>query len=167
MAGPKLCGLCRVPSWQLKAGTAGAHKRMSEQPESPSSTLAVSSAPAPGPPVEPVRVVPPQLLGQTQPRIPRWLERSELQLRVILRLYIGLAICFAPWSGQVADYVPRDLAPLFQGIWDQNPVFLRFTFLGGLAMSGAVRGIISGLGLLNLWVALQDIQGRREMRRGR
>ena len=67
-------------------------------------------------------------------------------------MYIGLAVCYAPWS---------------RAFWDQNPLFLQFPVLGGLAASGAVRGIISGLGLLNLWVALQDIQGRREMRRER
>jgi hypothetical protein len=85
-------------------------------------------------------------------RIPRWLERFELLLRVMLRMYIGLAVCYAPWS---------------RVFWDQNPLFLQFPSLGGLAANGAVRGIISGLGLLNLWVALEDILGRREMKRER
>ena len=42
-------------------------------------------------------------------RIPRWLERSELFIRVLLRMYIGLAVCYAPWSHM---------------FWDQNPLFL-------------------------------------------
>jgi len=80
-------------------------------------------------------------------RIPRWLERLELILRVILRMYIGLAICYAPWS------------PMF---WDQNPLFLQFPALGVVAANGAVRGIVSGLGLLNLWFAFQDaVHSRR------
>ena len=79
--------------------------------------------------------------------IPRWLERLELILRVLLRMYIGLAICYAPWS------------PLF---WDQNPLFLQFPSLGVVAANGAVRGIVSGLGLLNLWIAFEDtVQYRR------
>lgn len=77
---------------------------------------------------------------QTQ-RIPKWLERGELFLRVILRLYLGLALCYAPWS---------------RAFWDQNPIFLHYPWLGVLAMHGAVRGFISGLGLLNLWYALED-----------
>lgn len=81
--------------------------------------------------------------------IPRWLERLELILRVMLRMYIGLAICYAPWS------------PMF---WDQNPLFLQFPNLGVIAANGAVRGLVSGLGLLNLWIAFQDAVHYRRAR---
>ncbi|HEX4758925.1 MAG TPA: hypothetical protein VH308_13120 [Terracidiphilus sp.] len=80
-------------------------------------------------------------------RIPKWLVRIELLLRVMLRMYIGLAVCYAPWS------------PMF---WDQNPLFLQFPTLAGIAGNGAVRGIVSGLGLLNLWIALHDVLRHRE-----
>ncbi|MGA3010551.1 MAG: hypothetical protein ABSD72_09860 [Terracidiphilus sp.] len=74
-------------------------------------------------------------------RIPPWLERAELFLRVLLRMYIGLAVCCAPW---------------FRVFWDQNPLFAQFPTLGVYAASGIVRGLVSGLGLLNLWFAFQD-----------
>lgn len=80
-------------------------------------------------------------------RIPRWLERAELFLRVLLRMYIGLAVCYAPWS------------PTF---WDQNPLFARYPALGIVMAHGAVRGIISGLGLLNLWIAFRDAVRHRD-----
>ena len=80
-------------------------------------------------------------------RIPRWLERIELLLRVMLRMYIGLAVCYAPWS------------PVF---WDQNPLFQQFPAVFNIAANGAVRGIVSGLGLLNLWIALHDVLRHRE-----
>lgn len=80
-------------------------------------------------------------------RIPRWLVRMELFLRVMLRMYIGLAVCYAPWS---------------HTFWDQNPVFVQFPALAGLAANGAVRGVISGLGLLNLWIALHDALRHRD-----
>lgn len=85
--------------------------------------------------------------GPPHHRIPRWLERLELFLRVMLRMYIGLAVCYAPWSH------------LF---WDQNPLFLQFPTLSIIAANGAVRGLVSGLGLLNLWIALHDAMGRRD-----
>jgi hypothetical protein len=111
---------------------------MSQQPELISPPLPASPAPepgaAPGAQTQSHQGHPPQ-------RIPRWLVRAELFLRVMLRIYIGLAVCYAPWS------------PLF---WDQNPLFARFPTLSIYAASGAVRGIISGLGLLNLWIAFQD-----------
>jgi hypothetical protein len=46
--------------------------------------------------------------------------------------------------------------------WEQNPLFLRYPTLAVIAANGAVRGIISGLGLLNLWYALQDVLRHRE-----
>lgn len=109
---------------------------MSQQPELISPPLPASPAPEPG-------AVPgaASQQGDTPQRIPRWLVRAELFLRVMLRIYIGLAVCYAPWS------------PMF---WDQNPLFVQFPTLSVYAAHGAVRGIISGLGLLNLWIALQD-----------
>jgi hypothetical protein len=69
------------------------------------------------------------------------LERGELFLSVMLRMYIGLAVCYAPWS---------------HVFWDRNPLFAQFPTLAIYAANGAVRGIISGLGLLNLWIAFQE-----------
>ncbi len=65
----------------------------------------------------------------------------------MLRMYIGLAICYAPWS---------------HTFWDQNPIFLRYPALAGFAALGAVRGIVSGLGLLNLWIAFHDAIRHRD-----
>jgi hypothetical protein len=119
---------------------------MSQQPETTSSTLAISQEPQHGPAgsPEPGRQ---QAVEHVPQRIPKWLERFELLLRVMLRMYIGLAVCYAPWS------------PVF---WDRNPLFLQFPALATFAMHGAVRGLISGLGLLNLWYALQDVLRHRE-----
>lgn len=79
--------------------------------------------------------------------VPHWLVRVELFLRVMLRMYIGLAVCYAPWS---------------RTFWDQNPIFLQFPVLGHIVVNGAVRGIVSGIGLLNLWIAFQDAIRHRD-----
>jgi hypothetical protein len=130
----------------LEAGTAGVLTRMSEQQESTSYTLAISQEQLPGPESspDPVREQPSEPAPQ---RIPKWLERLELLLRVMLRMYIGLAVCCVPW------------VPAF---WDRNPLFMQFPTLAHMAAHGAVRGLISGLGLLNLWYALQDVLRHRE-----
>jgi hypothetical protein len=125
---------------------------MSQLPELTSPSLPASPAQQPNPVQQPGAVIAststgetgagPGLTGKHGPqRIPRWLERAELFLRVILRMYIGLAVCYAPWSR------------LF---WDQNPIFLQFPTLSIYAANGAVRGLVSGLGLLNLWIAFHD-----------
>ena len=121
-----------------RAGIRGGGRtpRMSQRPELSSFSLAPNPAStpasAPGPAPKP---------RQAPQRIPPWLERSELFLRVLLRMYIGLAICYVPWSRM---------------FWDQNPLFVEFPTLGIYAASGMVRGLVSGLGLLNLWIAFQD-----------
>jgi hypothetical protein len=123
---------------------------MSQQPEMTSPPLTASPAPAPAAVADPVpdsSPAPPSVARHTPQRIPRWLERGELFLRVLLRMYIGIAVCYAPWSHM---------------FWDQNPLFLRFPTLGIYAANGAVRGIISGLGLLNLWIAFQDAVRHRD-----
>lgn len=110
----------------------GPSEGMSQQPELTSPVIPESPAVPPAPAAEP---------HPAHHRIPRWLQRAELFVRVLLRMYIGLAICYAPWS------------PTF---WDQNPLFAHFPTLGIYAANGAVRGIISGLGLLNLWIAFRE-----------
>jgi hypothetical protein len=134
---------------------------MSEQPESISPSLALSPAPLPGPADEfaPAPLPPPGSVpgfgpaGSAPPdppppqRIPRWLVRTELFLRVMVRMYIGLAVCYAPWS---------------HTFWDLNPFFMQYPSLSIFAAHGAVRGIVSGLGLLNLWIAFQDALRHRD-----
>lgn len=143
-----LAGARQGPFFRLGRRRRATEIRMSQQPESISTSFAASPAPSSEPADEPLD----QMSGEQQPaeesrRIPRWLERLELVLRVMLRMYIGLAICYAPWS------------PMF---WDQNPLFLQYPTLNSIAASGAVRGLVSGLGLLNLWIAFQDAIQHRE-----
>jgi hypothetical protein len=122
-----------------------------QQPESTSSTLTstltASPAPLAGTASDSATAQDSDSQTAEPHRVPRWLERIELFLRVMLRMYIGLAICYAPWS---------------HNFWDQNPIFLQSTALADFARLGAVRGIVSGLGLLNLWIAFQDAIRRRD-----
>jgi hypothetical protein len=122
---------------------------MSQQPELTSPSLPASPAPTLGPGLQSasgagIGAVSARPAPQ---RIPRWLERGELFLRALLRMYIGLAVCFAPWS---------------RVFWDQNPIFVHFPMLGSFAAQGAVRGVVSGLGLLNLWIAFHDAVRHRD-----
>ena len=93
---------------------------MSQQPETTSPPLTASPAPASAAVIEPasgfaLAPVPP--LAILRSAFPAGWNAAELYLRVLLRMYIGLAMCYAPWSH------------LF---WDQNPLFLQFPTLGDL-----------------------------------
>lgn len=127
----------------------GQRINMSQLPEQTTLPLAPNPAPEPGSASgfasasKPVK----RSAEHTAQRIPRWLALAEMYLRVLLRLYIGLAICYAPWSRM---------------FWDQNPLFMQFPYLGVFAAHGAVRGVVSGLGLLNLWIAFHDALRHRD-----
>lgn len=131
-----------------------------QQPESTSSTLNVGPALLASPTPDPASASAsePHAAAQPPDRVPRWLERLELSLRVILRIFIGLFVCFLPWLGHIVAQFPVVLIflPGARMLWDQNPIFQLFPALGDFATLGAVRGIVSGLGLLNIWIAFQD-----------
>ncbi len=77
---------------------------------------------------------------ESKPPAPIWLRRVELFLRVIVRLYLGMLVVLLPWLHQ----------------WVDNRFFNFWPQLASLAANGAVRGVVSGLGLLNIWIAISD-----------
>ncbi len=93
------------------------------------------------PPAHSASPVPPaQPVGNGPERLPYWLRQCERFVWVIVQMYLGLLVCFAPWSPW----------------WDTNPLFASSPHLLAFISNGAVRGVVSGLGLLNLWIALRD-----------
>ena len=85
--------------------------------------------------------------GDKPPRqSPRWLQRLDLFVRVIVRLYLGLVIVILPWMH----------------FWDDNRLFALVPHLAPLLLNGVARGIVSGLGLLNIWIAIHDAIHYRE-----
>lgn len=75
-----------------------------------------------------------------------WLPRIDLFLRVIIRLYVGVLVLLLPWTH----------------LWQENRFLNASPQLAHLATLGVIRGIVSGIGLLNLWIALSDAIHYRE-----
>ncbi len=82
------------------------------------------------------------------PRIPLWLGAVELVLFVVLRLYVGVIVFLLPW----------------RPIWSDNSLLNHWPLLASFFAAGAVRGVISGLGLLNIWIAVTAIFRHRVTR---
>lgn len=83
---------------------------------------------------------------QTPEPIPRWLRRLDLFVRIIVRLYLGLVVLVLPWLH----------------FWDENHLLAVFPQIAPLALSGITRGVVSGLGILNLWIAIHEAIHYRE-----
>ncbi len=73
-------------------------------------------------------------------RAGRWVQRADLFLRVMIGLYLGLILFFLPWTH----------------LWMFNRFFMYYSGVARIMQHGAVRGMVSGLGLLNLWIAISD-----------
>lgn len=79
----------------------------------------------------------------------RWVSvlfAAEFLLSIMVRIFIGVIVLVVPWS------------PL----WDNNHLLLSYPRVATALSFGAIRGIISGLGLLNLWIAIDDTLHRSE-----
>ncbi len=70
-----------------------------------------------------------------------WVHKGFALLFIIFCMELGVVLLFYPWTQQWAESpIPALVAPL-RGFWH----------------SGYFRGAVSGLGLLNLWIALTEI----------
>ncbi len=83
---------------------------------------------------------------------PIWLQRLSLTVLVLFCVYLGALVAVLPWW-------PR--------VWDENPFFFAHPELNRVLHIGWVRGVISGLGLLDLWIGISEAVHYRERRAGR
>lgn len=81
---------------------------------------------------------------------PVWLQRLSLAMLVIFCLYIGGLLAILPWS-------PR--------YWDANGWILSHPAFGHWLHRGWVRGLLSGLGLLDMWIGVSELLHYRDLRK--
>jgi hypothetical protein len=80
---------------------------------------------------------------------PVWLQRFSLFVLVMFCLYLGVLVMVLPWW-------PR--------IWDQNHYLLMHPRLSEFLHNGIVRGIVSGLGLVDIWIGISEAIHYRDYR---
>jgi polyferredoxin len=112
---------------------------MSQQPN-----LFSSNAP-PGPKVGPGPASAGPVSPPQQKKLP-WMQRTDLIVRVAVRLYLGLLVLVLPWTQ----------------MWNENHWLNIAPYLSAIALSGIARGLVSGLGLLNIWIAVMEAIHYRE-----
>ena len=81
---------------------------------------------------------------------PIWLQRLSLGVLVIFCLYLGGILIYLPWWKQM---------------WDDNSFLLDYPTLHHYILLGWVRGLVSGIGLLDLWIGISEIVHYREYRK--
>jgi len=81
---------------------------------------------------------------------PVWLQRFSLFVLVLFCVYLGIMVTILPWWTKV---------------WDQNLYIRSHPALAAVLFNGAVRGLISGLGLLDIWIGISEAIHYRDHRR--
>ena len=107
----------------------------------------VSSAP---PVASPAEASPAQ--AAAEPAVsaaPIWLQRLSLFVLVLFCVYLGVLVTILPWWSRV---------------WDNNLWFQSHPALAAALHNGAVRGVISGLGLLDIWIGVSEAVNYRDHR---
>lgn len=80
---------------------------------------------------------------------PVWLQRMSLVVLVLFCLYIGAFVTVLPW-------MPR--------LWDNNVWLVAHPAVHAVLRQGWVRGIFSGLGLLDIWIGVSEAIHYRDFR---
>jgi hypothetical protein len=78
---------------------------------------------------------------------PIWLQRMSLAVLVLFCFYIGSVLAIIPWS-------PR--------LWDHNGWLLAHPSLYALLNHGWVRGVVSGIGLIDIWIGVSELLHYRD-----
>jgi len=80
---------------------------------------------------------------------PVWLQRLSLFVLVLFCVYLGVLVMILPWWTRV---------------WDHNMYIQSRPALAAVLQNGAMRGLISGLGLLDIWIGISEAVHYRDHR---
>ena len=88
----------------------------------------------------------PSASQQARPAVYLWLRRVGVLLFVFLCATIGVMLILLPWRSE----------------WADNHLLLPFPMLRAIVASGFVRGVCTGLGVLNVWIGFWEAIQYRE-----
>jgi hypothetical protein len=75
-----------------------------------------------------------------------WLRRLTLALFVVVCVEVGIFLVVIPWTH----------------VWTDNSLLIRNLTVRSLAMHNFVRGLVTGLGLINVWMGIWEAVHYRE-----
>jgi succinate dehydrogenase hydrophobic anchor subunit len=90
-------------------------------------------------------------LPQTRSGVPEpapiWLQRLSVVVLVLFCFYIGGVLAILPWW------------PYY---WDHNSWLLAHPSLYALLIHGWIRGIVSGIGFIDIWIGISELLHYRD-----
>jgi len=116
----------------------------------PSEPAAIETSPENGAHVVAANGVTPTDRGPAAARQPSrarlWLRRAGVLLFVFFCATLGVMLMILPWRPE----------------WSDNPLLLAYPAIREAVSTGFMRGLVSGLGLLNVWIGFWEAVRYRE-----
>jgi hypothetical protein len=106
----------------------------------------LASSPSPLQTTEPVTTPAPDPGDNQRSGLDLWMHRISVLLFVLLCAGAGVTLAVLPWMLQ----------------WDDNYLLLRIPALRPIVSHGFVRGVCSGLGILDLWIGFSEASNYHE-----
>ncbi|MFY9676268.1 MAG: hypothetical protein WAK13_17545, partial [Terriglobales bacterium] len=133
------------PKLPFESATTGVEMHPEVPGDAAPASAAQSSAVPSGLPRtdEPVRA---QSSQRTISTLQLWARRFGVLFFVFLCATVGVMLMIVPWRPE----------------WSENPLLLSYPALHDLVASGFTRGLVTGLGLLNVWIGFWEALQYRE-----
>ena len=99
-------------------------------------------------PVNPSVPSPPAPPAEKAAQLPVWLQRTFLVVYVLFCIELGLLLVVVPWTP----------------IWSNNSLLVSWPSFRHLLQNGFVRGAVSGLGFVDIWLGVLEAVRYRDRR---
>ena len=91
-----------------------------------------------------------QSVRPTTEGLPIWMQRVFLVIFVVLCIEIGIVLVAVPW----------------RPVWSDNALLANYPHLRAFLRLGFVRGVVTGIGLLDIWIGIWEAVHYRERKPG-
>jgi hypothetical protein len=75
-----------------------------------------------------------------------WIQRVKLAIDVVFFIELGMILVVLPWSD----------------LWTRNTLLMGFPTAKMIVDHGFLRGVVTGLGFINIWIGISDAVNYRE-----
>lgn len=82
------------------------------------------------------------------PPIPVWMQRANIVMKFLICVWLGMVVSVLPWTPA----------------WTDNSLILSLPRLREFATMNFVKGVISGVGLIDIWIGIWEAVHYRDQR---
>jgi hypothetical protein len=118
-------------------------------PESPQDQTPASGTDSPKvAEVIPIRPASAPVQDDDDPPIPVWMQRANIVMKFLICVWLGMVVSVLPWTPA----------------WTDNSLIMSLPKLRAIATMDFVKGVISGIGLIDIWIGIWEAVHYRDQR---